>query len=109
MYAFPKGMDYWLPENPDAKYQRMGMNVSYIASRFTQRNFVRLQDVSLSYNISASFLKKIDVEKLRIFFSGKNLVTWTKWPGWDPETGIGIGMAGRPVLKSYTLGLDIVF
>ncbi len=108
-YAFPNGLDYWLPENSDAKYQRIDLKASYLASRYTQRNFVRLQDVTLSYDVNTRFLKKINVEKLRLFLSGKNLVTWTKWPGWDPETGIAIGMAGRPVLKSYTLGLDIVF
>jgi hypothetical protein len=68
-----------------------------------------LQDVSLSYNVTADFLKKIDVKSLRFFLTGKNLITLTKWPGWDPETGIAIGMAGRPVLRSYTLGLDILF
>ena len=108
-FAFPKGLDYWLPENTDARYQRMDCKVSYIGSRYTQRNFVRLQDVSLSYNVTADFLKKIDVKSLRLFLTGKNLVTWTKWPGWDPETGIAIGAEGRPVLKSYTFGLDIQF
>lgn len=108
---FPKGLDYWLPENPDAKYPRVGTAISanLLATAWTQRNFIRLQDMSLGYNVNSELLNKIKVDKLRVFVSGQNLYTWTKWPGWDPETGEGISRSGRPVLRSYTLGLNLEF
>lgn len=108
---FPKGLDYWLPENPNAKYPRVGTAISsnLLATAWTQRSFVRLQDMSLGYNVNAALLEKIKVNKLRVFVSGQNLYTWTKWPGWDPETGEGISRTGRPVLRSYTLGLNLEF
>jgi TonB-linked SusC/RagA family outer membrane protein len=108
---FPVGLDYWLPENPNATYQKMNINVSggQQGRRYMQRNFVRLQDVSLSYNLPSSILKKWNMQSLRVFASGKNLVTWTKWPGWDPETNTRITRGGRPVVKSYTLGLNLEF
>jgi hypothetical protein len=46
---------------------------------------------------------------MRIILSGRNLLTLTKWPGWDPETGEGITRDGRPVLASYSLGIDVTF
>lgn len=105
---FPAGLDFWLPENPDATYQRLGVNVSdgLSASRYMDRSFVRLQDVNLSYTFDKDALKNFD---LRVFVNGKNLYTWTDWPGWDPETGEGITKNGRPVLRHYTLGIDITF
>lgn len=108
---FPKGLDYWLPENPDARYPRVGTAISsnLLATTWTQRSFVRLQDVALGYNINPGVLDKLKVNKLRVFISGQNLYTWTKWPGWDPETGEGISRRGRPVLQSYTLGLNLEF
>ncbi|OFX34874.1 MAG: hypothetical protein A2W90_00075 [Bacteroidetes bacterium GWF2_42_66] len=108
---FPTGLDYWLPENPNARYAAIGTNVTsgLLSSSWIQRNFVRLQDVSLNYNFKSSFLNKINVNNLRLFLSGQNLYTWTKWPGWDPETGEGISKDGRPVLRSYTLGLNFEF
>jgi TonB-dependent starch-binding outer membrane protein SusC len=103
--------DVWTPENPDARYQRMGVRLSsgLLARRYVPRSFVRLQDVNLSYTFKRSILNKISMQDLRLFFNGKNLLTLTKWNGWDPETGQKINMNGRPVLRGYTFGLEVKF
>lgn len=108
---FPRGLDYWLPENPNARYPRVGTAIAsnLLATAWTQRSFVRLQDVSLSYNLKSPFIKRLNINMLRLFVSGQNLYTWTKWPGWDPETGKAINRDGLPVLKSYTFGLNVEF
>ncbi len=100
--------DYWTPSNPDAKYQQLFYPSKTPAARYQQRSFVRLQDVSLSYRFDQKLVKKIGFQDLQIYVSGKNLYTWTKWEGWDPETGQGVA-AGSPVLKSYTFGVDLTF
>jgi TonB-linked SusC/RagA family outer membrane protein len=107
--AFPEGLDYWTPENPDAKYQRPGVKgASGIAgNQYTPRSFVRLRNLSLSYNLGSTALDF--VQGLKLTLSGRNLVTLTKWPGWDPETGEGITRDGRPVMQSYSLGIDVTF
>lgn len=110
--TFPQGMDFFLPENPNARYQRLGVRVSdgLVASRFTDRSFVRLQDVNLSYSVGEETLQRLlNLDGLRLFVNGKNLYTWTKWPGWDPETGEGITSSGRPVMRHYTFGVDVRF
>lgn len=108
---YPTGFDYWLPENPDAVYQKQNINVSggLQGRRYIPRSFVRLQDVSLSYNVPSGFLGKYGVSMIRIYASGKNLATWTDWPGWDPETNTRITRGGRPVTRSYTFGLNVEF
>ncbi len=111
-FNFPKGLDYWSPENPGGIYQRP--NISRISegiqgTRYIQRNFVRLQNVSLAYNFPTEKISRYKIQRLRLFLSGKNLGTWTKWPGWDPETGTAITPEGRPVMKSYSLGVEIEF
>lgn len=108
---FPQEADLWTPENPDARYQRMGVRYSggLGATRYIPRSFIRIQDVNLSYTFEKSILNKINIRNLRLFFNGKNLLTLTKWNGWDPETGANINMGGRPVLKGYTFGLEVKF
>lgn len=104
-----KYYDYWLPENPDAKYRRLDKGSSFNTPLLSQRNFIRLQDISLSYRFSPDILRRINVNTLRAFVSGKNLLTITKWNGWDPETGQGLIPSGAPVFKSYTVGVEFEF
>ncbi|MDD4536289.1 MAG: TonB-dependent receptor [Petrimonas sp.] len=103
-------VDYWTPSNPNATYARQGGNArTYGQGTYQQRNFIRLQDISLSYNFNKINLSRIGIENLKIYMSGKDLITLTKWLGWDPETGQGVVFGGYPVMKSITFGLDIRF
>jgi hypothetical protein len=78
-------------------------------SPYIQRNFVRLQNVTLSYNLPRPLLKKIGMNRVKLFLNGKNLLTFSDWDGWDPETGTGLNRAAFPLLRSYTVGLNIEF
>lgn len=106
-----RNIDYWSPNNPDGKYPRnvSGSRAKVEPNMYEKRNFIRLQDISLSYNLGSSVLKKAGAEKINLFVSGKNLITWTDWEGWDPETGEGILAGGRPVLRAFTFGVNITY
>ncbi len=104
-------VDFWSPRNPGGKYPR---NISGSRSKidpalYESRSFVRLQDVSLSYNLSPKILEKIKAQSISVYVSGKNLATWTKWEGWDPETGQGLLLDGRPALRAITFGINITY
>jgi len=104
--------DYWTPENPNARYRQIGYYTVALGETFSpyvQRSFVRLQDLTLSYNVPKSLLQKIKLDRLKIFANGKNLLTFTDWDGWDPETGTGLDAGAYPLLKSYSFGLNVEF
>ncbi len=101
--------DYWTPANPGGEFHLPGAAGAIVPELFKNRSFVRLQDVSLAYTFNPSLIGKWKVQGLKLFVSGKNLATWTGWKGWDPETGQGIIRDGRPVLKSYAVGIDVTF
>lgn len=109
VFNFLNNTDFWSPNNPD------GVNPSFItaptvaARKLYARNFVRLQDVSFAYNLPKELINPMGVSSLKLFLSGKNLFTWSKWRGWDPETGDGLADNGRPVLKGISLGLNVTF
>lgn len=106
--------DYWSPSNPDASYSLATASGAIVPTLYQDRSFIRLQDVNLSYNLPKRWLKPIGAESLDVFINGKNLITITDWKGWDPETNDEDGHAnggyfGRPVLRSFTFGLNVTF
>jgi len=101
--------DWWTPTNPNAEYQQLFQTAPIAPTVYKQRNFIRLQDVSLSYNFNNSILDQLGFRDFKVYISGKNLYTWTKWQGWDPETGEGYEKDGIPVLRSITFGVDLTF
>jgi TonB-linked SusC/RagA family outer membrane protein len=77
-------------------------------------SYVRLKNLSLGYTIPGSaFGRKI--QSARVYVSGTNLITWTKYSGFDPEatTGVdnlaGVDLATYPSQKTVTIGLNINF
>jgi TonB-linked SusC/RagA family outer membrane protein len=114
------GVDYWTPANPNGKYPRIidGSHATVEPALYESRSFVRLQDISLAYNFSPKILTKIKAQAISIYLSGKNIVTWTKWEGWDPEVQNNNGANenqgrivtdGRPVLRGFTLGVHLTY
>lgn len=73
-------------------------------------SFLRLRNVSLSYSVDSEVLAKTKfIKGLRVYVQGTNLITWTKWRGFDPESNSPGGFFDFPVPKSFTLGFDLNF
>ncbi|MBC6995139.1 TonB-dependent receptor [Neolewinella lacunae] len=101
-------IDYWSPNNPGATYRLPGTNTPFNGSQYFSRSFVRLQDVSLAYNLSKSLTEQLGLSSLKVFIAGKNLWTITDWEGWDPETDQGLNDS-RPLLGGYSFGINVSF
>jgi TonB-linked SusC/RagA family outer membrane protein len=73
-------------------------------------SFLRLRNVSLSYTVDPKILEKTNIfSGMRIFVQGTNLITWTKWRGFDPEGNQSGGFFDYPVPRTFTLGFDLNF
>lgn len=112
--------DYWTPSNTSSQWSTPGSltNKYFMESdQFLQSgNFTRLKNLSLSYNLPKTLIKGISGASITL--SGQNLVTLTKYKGYDPEisstssssdTQAGIDIGAYPTSKSYTLRLNLTF
>jgi len=133
--SIPSNMlaNVWSATNPDAYWPRYRgyvalsgtRELAVVQTRYLQNAaYLRLKNVNLSYNIPKSLISKLKISNAKIFFTGQNLLTFTplhKWaPNYDPEvingsdpevnpnTNIGNGYL-YPMLKTYTLGIDLTF
>lgn len=75
-------------------------------------DYVRLKIVQLGYTLPSNMLRKINCSKLRVYATAENLLTLTKYTGYDPEIGggvFGIDKGIYPQAKSFILGVQVNF
>lgn len=79
-------------------------------------SFLRIRNVSLGYTFDSELLQRIKVRSLRLYVTGQNLYTFTKYPGFDPETsseGNGLSRGGDylgyPAARTVIAGLNVTF
>lgn len=101
-------LPYWTPENPLNDRPGVGYSNPRGYGFYEKLTYLRLQDVSLAYELPKSLAQKITLKNVKVYISGKNLATWTGWHGWDPEhASEGRAATNGPLIKSWVFGLQI--
>ncbi len=73
-------------------------------------SYLRVKNVTLGYSFPEKIIQKAKMSSARIYVTGTNLFTFTKYTGFDPEVGVnGIDLNTYPVTKTYSLGVNISF
>jgi TonB-linked SusC/RagA family outer membrane protein len=112
--------DHWTPENPDAKYPKVSMfQTVNFSNRFIENgSFLRLRNIEIGYSLPLQKWNVSWIRNMKIYLSGQNLLTVTKYSWWDPEVNSsggsssvtqGIDFSTYPEAKSYLLGLRVGF
>lgn len=111
-------MDAWTPENHSntmpAVYNSQRYNSAwtmYPNTWFLQNNsYVRLKNLNLGYTVDLGKVTNQILKSIRVYFSGDNLLTFTKYKGLDPERAGGCGnYLTYPQTRSYSFGANIKF
>lgn len=115
-------IDRWTPLNPEGTEPKADGNDPNanrrVSSRFVEDgSFLRIQNAALGYTMPRNSLTKYGITNMRVYVSGQNLFTWTKYKGYDPEIGSfnqnplinGVDNGRFPVARSITFGLNLNF
>lgn len=114
--ASADALSRWTTTNPSNTYPRAKLDPAPVFSdQFVEDgSFVRLKSLQFGYTFPKSWLKN-SLSNVRLYVVGQNLLTWTKYSGFDPEvtsgSNIQIGSdAGiYPTSKSFSFGVSITF
>ncbi len=100
-------VDYWTLENPSttAPRPRIGTIVNMSTIGYQDASYVRLRSVSLGYSFPKQWLNPLKINKLRIYGSATNVLTFTKYLSYSPEASAG----AYPEPQTYTVGLNVSF
>ncbi|MDR1865987.1 MAG: SusC/RagA family TonB-linked outer membrane protein [Bacteroidales bacterium] len=101
---------YWTPDNPTNDYARLAStNPGNISPSFVRsKSFVRLDNISIAYNVPKRWSQKLQIEKLQIYGSIRNVAVWAPdWEYWDPEWTYNSDDRTSPTPRYYTVGINI--
>ena len=79
-------------------------------------SFLKLSNITLGYTFPKQIISKIGLTKLRLYATGNNLLTWTKYTGFDPEVSTmssvltpGVDFGAYPKSRSFVFGVNVAF
>src|SRR3546814_17616218 len=103
-------IDRWTPENPSETLPRMGGANNNVLSTFYigDASYLRMKNIEIGYTLPRELLEKMRVNGIRVFVSGKNLLTLTKLDDFDPDRAAGNSKArNEPIYKAMTAGFNV--
>ena len=114
----PANIGYWTAENMSNNRPSLTYTNSRVYGYPSDASYTRLKDVTLSYTFPTALLDRAKLGNLSVYVSGRNLYTWKKWIGYDPEQNYGQGFgAGNtegqfadpnfPNVASYVFGINL--
>ncbi|MGI4738903.1 MAG: SusC/RagA family TonB-linked outer membrane protein [Janthinobacterium lividum] len=109
----PQQIGYWTAQNMSQDRPSLNYTNPRGYGYNSNGSFTRLKDVTLNYAFPAGALEKLHLGNLSVYLSGRNLYTWTKWVGWDPEqnytvgNGTGNGGTNFPQVRSIVAGINV--
>ncbi|SCM59250.1 SusC/RagA family TonB-linked outer membrane protein [Petrimonas mucosa] len=109
-------LNYWKKPgdtgvNPKPLAGNSTNSYNFSTTRFLQRgDYLRVKDITLSYNLPTELLSKANVSGLKLYLSAQNIYTFHDVDWWDPERGVdGIGYGIYPMTKALIGGIELSF
>lgn len=110
-------LDRWRIPGQITNVPKAGFDIKNSTYFVEDGSFLRVKDVTLSYNFSGKELRKWGITRLQPYFTATNLLTWTGYSGMDPEVNQwgnsgsvqGIDWGTYPHSRTYTFGINVEF
>jgi hypothetical protein len=103
-------MDYWKQPGDVTTFPKVGEKIEFDDHLIENASFLRLKALTLSYTVPTPWLKKTNVLKgLKVYLTGRNLFTLTKYLGIDPEIDQNLTRGAYPNTRQYVAGIEITF
>lgn len=94
---------------PRAIYSDPNKNTRTSTRFIEDGSYLRLKNLTLGYTLPESLIKKASINSLRFYMSAQNLLTLTKYSGFDPEIQGGVDNSNYPLTRTISFGVDLKF
>ncbi|MBQ6821010.1 MAG: SusC/RagA family TonB-linked outer membrane protein, partial [Bacteroidales bacterium] len=104
--------DFWTPANTNAKWPdwTQGYTMQFDTHLIEDASFMRLKNLQVGVALPNKWLEAQNVfDSIKLTFTGRNLLTFTKYSGPDPEIDSNLSMGIPGTTKQYLVGLELTF
>ncbi|MBC3786851.1 SusC/RagA family TonB-linked outer membrane protein [Spirosoma utsteinense] len=119
---FTSAGNYWTPANTntDVPAPKSGIDNPnlFISDRFVEDgSYARIQNLNIGYNVPTAVVRRVKLNRLKVYASVQNLYTFTSYSGYDPEVGafnqnslqMNVENGRYPLPRTYTFGINAEF
>lgn len=113
----------WTVDTPNNNEPRLTVSDAYKENAFfsdryiEDGSFFRIRNIQLGYSLPSSCLEKFEIDNVSIYLSVDNLVTYTRYSGFNPEIGdqwgnvlaAGCDVGGTPLPRTFSVGINLNF
>ena len=104
----------WTGEGTSNTVPTLGKSENWVCSDMyiQDGSYLRLKNITLGYTLPRNLTQKINISRLRFYVRAENLITWTKYWGFDPEIGsgstsLGVDYGVYPQARTWTVGFNV--
>lgn len=106
-------LNAWTPDNRVTNVAALGAtNLSYESDsdrNLKDASYIRMRYISLGYDVPKKLLNNTFLKAVKGYVQAENMVTWSKWRGWDAESPRGSDQYQYPTPKIVSVGLQVEF
>ncbi len=105
-------VDYWTPDNPTNEFPRPNASLSrdnypyYSSLLYETGSFVKLRNATLGYTLPVQVMDRLPAQNIRLYITGRNLLTFSEVDNYDPERGGGLSF---PMTRLFISGVKVDF
>jgi hypothetical protein len=97
--------DWWSDKNPSGThFANDALANQFNVGFFERSDFIRFKDLSLAYQVPTKLLQRMHLNTLKVYMTGRNLATFTKYRGLDPEITNQLGV---PLQREIVVGVNL--
>ena len=102
-------LNVWTHEGQVTDIPKIGEEIQFDSHLLEDASFVRMKNFTFQYTMPKNLVSKAGFENVAFRFTGRNLLTFTNYTGFDPEPGTNIVAFWYPNTRQYEFGVDITF
>ena len=102
-------LDVWTKPGDVTMYPNASESIEFDTRLIEDASFLRLKNVTLTYQLPKTALNALRLDNVVFHFTGRNLLTFTKFNGYDPEPQTNVYKFAYPNTRQYELGVEVAF